>query len=189
MFWATAASVLLSAAALIGLFASLAQTRKAIADNRELGESEIQAYVHASRMEIGDRGFPVVYCLNNGSTPATHFAVSAVVQRVKLGNVEKSIKFDSQRFKIWSGLAVGVETPVNVDVEDTATIQQFINGKFATDEVLLVSGQIIYCTVFNHDHETQFAFFAHRDSPNRFRRPTSNLKSYHRITEPVLAKH
>lgn len=181
-FWATAASVVVSAVALAGLFSSLAQTRKAIGDNRQLGEAQIQAYVQATKMEIGSSGTPVVHCLNSGSTPATHFAVSAVAQRVKLGSVESSIVFDPNRFKVWSALGAGSELSVALDVKDTQLIQDFVAGRYARDEVLLISGQIVYCTVFNHDHETQFAFFAHPSTPKRFRRPTSNLKSYHRIS-------
>lgn len=179
MFWATVASVAISFLAVIGVYFSLSQTRRAIKDTREIGEVQTQAYVHASKAQYGDFNNLIIFCKNGGMTPATHFAVNGSAMVVKRGSVTSSIKFSNHQPKIWSALGAQDELSVAVDV-DTATIRAFRNGVRENDDVLLVCGEIAYCTIFNHDHVTQYAFYVDPTS-ERFRRPTSNLKTYWRI--------
>ncbi|MGO4449099.1 hypothetical protein AB4Y96_09245 [Phyllobacterium sp. TAF24] len=185
-FWTvlvSALSVVVSTVALFGLFRSLSHTRLAITDARQIGEYEIQAYVHASKLELGSGAKSIILtCKNTGSTPASHFAVGAMAQKVKLGQVERSIRFDDLNLKVWSTLAANDELTVNLDVKNFNIVEEYVQGgSFLEDEVLLISGHIHYVTVFNHDHETQFAFFAHPRHKLQFRRPTSNLRSFNRI--------
>lgn len=188
-FWAKWAAIssfvgiLVSMGAIYGAFRSLQLARSANALTREMGQMQNQAYVHAKSAELGKFGNVLIHLHNTGLTPATHFMVNGSAKLVRHGTVTASISFQNEDFKIWSSLGAGDEAPVSILEGDPITQQFAASAK--EDDVLLVSGQIIYCTVFNEDHLTQFAFFMDSRYPmsKRFRRPTANLVTFHKIGE------
>ncbi|MDO5896549.1 hypothetical protein [Agrobacterium sp. Azo12] len=177
MFWATLFSVAASALAVLLAAKSLSATR-------QIGESQTQAYILASEANFGSKGNILITVRNTGLTPATHFAVNATAKIVQPGKVTESISFVNHGFKVWSALGSGMEYKVSV-LEGDETIKSFHNNSLSGD-LLLVSGQVTYCTVFNHDHLTQFAFFVQKGT-TRFRRPTSNLITFHRLRKNKAA--
>jgi hypothetical protein len=182
-FFASAASVLLSLGALIGLFLSLRQTRRAIADTREIGEYQIQAYVHASKLEYAGAGRLNLYCKNTGATPAAYFSVASDTRVVKISDIKASDPTEASGFKTWPALGGGDERSVGLTV-DVKSVLDFQNGLRKEDEALLVVGRILYRTIFNHDHETHFTFYVDRASPKTFRQPTSaNVTAFRRIAD------
>ncbi|ESY72771.1 hypothetical protein X743_14420 [Mesorhizobium sp. LNHC252B00] len=187
--WAAFASAALSVAGLLGLFWSLSQTRRAIRDSRELGEHQTQAYIHASKAEFGKEQL-IISCKNTGQTPATHFGVRGSLTKCVRGSIEKSIDVDSlisQPWKLWTAIGAGEELTVILNAKNELLIREFVSGSFLENEVLLVTGQVLYCTVFNHDHMSDFAFYVEQRATNRFRRPTANLRAYYRapVKSPV----
>lgn len=178
MFWATAVSVVLSAFAVAAVFYSLRQTRRAIKDTREIGEHQTQAYVHAISAEIKD-GRIWVKCKNSGMTPASHFAVNDSVRIVERGRIKESLTFSEDGFKTWTAIGAQQELTIGID-HDWEMVADFHKAGKIGDDVLLVFGQITYCTMFNHDHVTQFAFYKPRGSAN-FARPVAALKAFSRI--------
>jgi hypothetical protein len=186
MFWATVGSLAVSLAAIIFAFLSFRESRKsandarkASQDSRQVGEFQTQAYVYAASARFGEGGNILIACKNGGSTPATHFSVNAIAQIVPRGRVTASISFRNDKFKIWSALGAGDELTVSV-LEGDKDVRQFADLP-GDNELLLVSGQIVYCTIFNHDHLTQFAFYVDAKTRQKFRRPTSNLVTFWRI--------
>jgi hypothetical protein len=185
-FWmliATFLSAALSGLALLALLRSLNQTDTALRDGRVLGEMDSQAYVQAIGVSFGQGNSIIVECHNFGQTPASHFSLNGFAQRVKLGEVERSIRTANERFKTWTGLGPGQTLTVNVDV-DRNVVQTFRAGQFDFDEVLLISGSVLYVTAFNRDHISDFAFFAIHKSQDKFRRPTSNLRAFAKLPAP-----
>lgn len=185
-FWmlvATLLSAALSGLALLALLRSLKQTDTALRDGRTLGEMQSQAYVQATGVTFGQGNSVIVECHNFGQTPASHFSLNGFAQRVKLGEVERSISTGNERFKTWTGLGPGQTLTVNVDV-DRDIVQAFRTGQFDFDEVLLISGSVLYVTAFNRDHISDFAFFAFHRSQDKFRRPTANLRAFARLPSP-----
>jgi hypothetical protein len=185
MFWATVASAALGLFALYGAYRTLSLTRKAIKDAREIGENQTQAYVHASKASFGSQDNVIVSCKNSGLTPATHFSVNGEAKIVKRGMASSSITFHNDEFKTWSSLGATDELTVGILAGNKA-IRQFKRGPTDPDDLLLITGQIIYCTVFNHDHLTQFAFYVEPTSQTRFRRPTANLVTFWRVPSSGL---
>lgn len=184
MFWTTVASIILSAGALVGLLISLRQTARTIKDARISSELQNQAYAFVSNIEYGSRSPLIAKCKNTGLTPATHFSIAATAQVVKLGQVSESANFTDRDFKTWSRLGPGEETSAALSVKENDLIRRFTQLEFGKDEVLVISGTLIYCTIYNQDHETQFLFYAERGSRARFRRPTAALVSFHRVDDP-----
>ncbi|MGR9149484.1 hypothetical protein [Rhizobium leguminosarum] len=188
MFWASIGSLSVSLVAIVAAFSSLrasreaaADSRKAAADSREVGEFQTQAYVHARSARLGTKGNVIIACKNSGLTPATHFSVNATAKIVSPGNVAASISFKTDGFKTWSALGANDELTVSI-LDGDPVVSQFARTQ-GGDDKLLVSGQITYCTIFNHDHVTQFAFYAEPRTKHRFRRPTASLTTFSRIPE------
>ncbi|MBX4876651.1 hypothetical protein HJA89_27830 [Rhizobium bangladeshense] len=188
--WAAIASlagVIVSVGAIALAFMSIRLARHANALTREMGQMQNQAYIHATKAEFGRYGNVLIYLKNSGLTPATHFAVNATAKIVPHGTVSASISFRSDNFKIWSAIGAGDEISVSILEGDEQT------NAYATrpedNEVLLISGQITYCSIFNEDHLTQFAFFVDKkySGSTRFRRPTANLITFHK-TKPNASK-
>lgn len=184
MFWATMASVVVSALALFGLLTSLRQTAAAIKDNRQVGEATAQAYVHAVEAEFGSSLNILVSLMNSGSSPATHFSVAGTARLIPRGEVTDAIGFTNGPFKTFSALGAG-ET-LTVGIGPYSVISDFRQGTTPEDQILLICGQVIYCTIFNHDHETQFAFYVDPLDRRRFRRPTSNIRAFWRVPKEGL---
>ncbi|BCG85336.1 hypothetical protein MesoLj113c_14460 [Mesorhizobium sp. 113-3-9] len=180
MFWATIASVFVAFAALCGAFASLMYTQKQIRDAREIGENQTQAYVHASAAVFAGSGSVIVTCKNSGLTPATHFSLNAEARIVKRTKVASSISFRNDQFQTWSALGSNDALTVGL-LHSDPEVSRFIRGAgIESDDLLLITGQIIYCTIFNHDHLTQFAFYV-EPKQTAFRRPTANLTTFWRL--------
>jgi hypothetical protein len=184
MFWTTLASIILSAGALVGLLISLRQTARTIKDTRISNELQNQAYAFISRIDYGDRSPLVAFCKNTGLTPATHFSISATAQIVKVGQITASANFENKDYKTWTRLGPGEETTVGLSVLNDDLIAKFKKALVEQDEVLLICGSLVYCTIYNQDHESQFMFYAYRDSASRFRRPTASIRSFYRIPDP-----
>jgi hypothetical protein len=185
-FLATSTSVIVSAVALIGLFSSLRQTKRAIRDNREIGEVEAQAYVHAASAKFGETNNILIACKNTGATPASHFSVNGTAKVVKRGAISGSIAAAKNGFKTWPALGPGEELTVSID-NSRELIKKFLQNR-DQDDILLVSGSIIYCTIFNHDHVTDYAFFVDNRSPTRFRRPVAQARAFHRLNGEKVAQ-
>lgn len=189
IFWTSAAGVIVSAFALLGLFRSLRQTRQAIGDAREIGEFQTQAYVLVEKADFGKSNGIILTIRNTGQTPATHFSVAGTVKRVKRGTISKSLDFTSTNFKTWSALGSGTSLTVNLGNGNFEDVGAFWKQGFPADEALIVSGRVVYSTIFNHDHETQFGFYADHDAPDHFRRPVANLRVFWRIpSKPKAAR-
>lgn len=183
---ATFIGLAVSALALYGAWRSLRLTREALRLTREANaiatkasEMQTQAYVHAASARFGINNNILINCKNSGITPATHISLNGTAKLVRKGRVTASIEFATGGFKTWSALGANEEASVSF-LEQNQIVKQFADlaGEY---EVLLISGQIIYCTVFNHDHLTQFAFYVEPDTSKRFRRPTANLITFHRL--------
>lgn len=89
----TGISCALSAGALVGLFASLRQTKKAIntsmvtaADARELGETQARAYLHIQSITCGP-DYVVAQVVNTGETPASTYFVGGKAFKCKMGEI------------------------------------------------------------------------------------------------------
>lgn len=187
MFWTTVASIVLSIGALIGLFVSLAQTARALKDSRTNSEIQNQAYAYVESLEYGTVSAMVATCKNSGLTPATHFSISAKAQLLKPGAVSTGANFDNSGLKTWSRIGPGEAPTVALDVEHSDIVARFIQGDVEPDDLLVISGTLVYCTIYNHDHETQFLFYVDQKHPKRFRRPTANLRTFHRLENPAKA--
>ncbi|MBY3043699.1 hypothetical protein [Rhizobium leguminosarum] len=186
--WAAISSfvgILVSIGAIASAYWSLRLARQANALTREMGQMQNQAYVHATKAQFGQYGNVLLYLKNSGLTPATHFSVNATAKIVRHGTVSASISFHNEDFKIWSALGAGDEVPVSILEGDEQT--RSYADLPGDNEVLLISGQISYCTIFNEDHLTQFAFFVDQkySRSTRFRRPTANLITFHKIAADV----
>ena len=175
--WIAALSGWAAAALAGGTVAVLVATLK---EMRRGSEIQAQAYVHASKAAFGTSSI-LISCKNTGLTPAIHFAVNGEARIVERGTVSSSISFKNDGFKIWSALAANDELSVVVDVDPTI-LTRFRSNQCGRDDMLLVTGQIIYCTVDNHDHLTQFVFYVDGNDKRHFRRPTTaNVKAFWRI--------
>jgi hypothetical protein len=184
MTWATAASLVISVGGLIALLVSLSHTRRTIKDNRALGEYQTQAYVHAAKADFGKRGIILIWCKNTGASPASHFGIRGELRKVVYGSIEASTQSPINPdlpWKLWTAIGAEEELSVALNPGNSDLLTQFRQHEFAENEVLLVVGQVIYCTVFNHDHTSDFAFYVMPDGSNRFRRPTTNMKAFHRL--------
>ncbi|PJO47210.1 hypothetical protein [Brucella pituitosa] len=181
-YW-TKASALVSMGALFASIAAVYAAFKTLKNSQRLGQQQNQAYVHASAVMFGDFQNIVVECHNSGLTPATQFSLNATAKVVKRGNVTASIEFRDNDFKTWS--ALGSQQKLTVSVLDgDDTVQSFRTAQKNNEDILLVCGQIVYCTIFNEDYVSQFAFFVDHKKNNRFRRPTSNLTVFERVKSP-----
>lgn len=182
-WWMLAATILattLSAGALIALISSLRQTRQAIADTRDIGEHQTQAYVHAEKMTGTLRGGVMVTVANTGMTPASHFSITYTAQVVRRGEVFRQYHFRQDRFVTYSALGPGERLSVGLAIPKTALtrIGLFHHG----GDLLLITGTILYVTVFNHDYETQFVFFGQASEKGlAFQRSPSNLRTFNRL--------
>lgn len=182
-FLVSLGSLAMSGAALYGLFSSLAQTRTAIKDNRELGEVQARAYVHATEVKIGQTAKPIVVCHNTGQTPAKFFAIGAELKKVPEGSVTANAHLSSYEMKAWPALAGGQTLSVNVDPTDGKNlVYKLVNDQFASKETLLLVGRIIYCDVFDQYFETGFAFYTTPDRKLKFSRPVNSLPAFHKIS-------
>lgn len=180
MFWSSIGGCVASAIAVFLAWRTYFQSAQALALTRQIGENQTQAYVLASKAEFGSKGNILITCSNNGATPATHFSVNAFAKVVKPGNVTSSISFIDDQYKTWS--ALGAQSELSVSVLDSdPTVASFLSGP-ETGELLLISGQIVYGTVFDHDHLTQFAFFVSKRTM-RFLRPTAKLDTFRRLSK------
>jgi hypothetical protein len=180
MFWTTVGTLLVTLILARSAFASFNQAQEATRLAREVGEYQTQAYVHAESAAYGQRGNILIYCKNGGATPASHFSICVNAKLVEVGNVTNSITFEGDEYKTWTSLAAGELRAASV-LEGDPIVSQFYKAPHISQR-LLVSGQIIYCSVFNHDHLTQFAFYVEPEQ-RKFRRPTANMVTFHRIDD------
>lgn len=83
MFFTSAGGLVVSIFGLIALFISLAQTRKAIADTREIGEAQVRAYISIEPQKMrtkGDRAAEITAVVRNtGQTPALEVEIATYV--------------------------------------------------------------------------------------------------------------
>ncbi|GHC79473.1 hypothetical protein [Limoniibacter endophyticus] len=175
------ASALVSAGALLGLFLSLRQTRRAMLEARFANEIQSQAYAFVEAIEHGTTTPFTARVTNTGATPATHFLIGAKAEIIKRGSKPASVKVDEIKLNIWTRLGAQEKTTVGLDVEDRTDIEAFNRNHVGDDEILLVSGRLIYTTVHNHDHQSHFMFYADRQNSSVFRRPNSNLPTFERM--------
>jgi hypothetical protein len=185
MLWVTVASVALSGIALFAAWRSLMLTRRAVMDTREIGESQTQAYVHASFARFGDKENIVITCKNSGLTPAGAFSINATASIVQKGAVSQSIKFPSKNYKTWTGIGGGEERDVSI-LEGDEVISNFGRRVIDDGSRILVSGNIVYETVFNHLHRTQFEFFCGVIGKNKMSRPTAQMVAFERLSSSFV---
>ncbi|KAB2728632.1 hypothetical protein [Brucella anthropi] len=176
-------TVIVSTIALLASIAAVWAAFSTLRTTRKLGQQQNQAYLYASSMKYGAFENVIVECHNTGLTPATHFSLNATARIVKRGNVTASIHFNDDDFKTWTALGADQKLTASI-LDDDETVKRFRSGPKNKDDILLVCGQIVYCTVFNEDHLTQFAFFVDHTISDRFRRPVANLIAFHKIGKP-----
>jgi hypothetical protein len=152
----------------------------AIADNRDIGEHQTQAYVHAEKMTGNLRHGFMVTVANTGLTPASHFSITYTAQVVRRGEVFRQYHFRQDRFVTYSALGPGERLLVGLAIPASALTRL---GLFHLGgDLLLITGTILYVTVFNHDYETQFVFFGEAGKNGlSFQRSPSNLRTFHRL--------
>lgn len=169
-----------SVGALIATIAAVIAAFLTFRSSHTIGKLQNQAYVYADTVNFGDYSNIIVEVHNSGLTPATHFSLNASARIVKSGNVSASINFHDDDFKTWS--AIGSQKTLTVSVLDgDETVKLFKSAIQNNGEILLVCGQIVYCTIFNEDHVTQFAFFVDLKNKKRFRRPIAKIKVFHKV--------
>lgn len=193
MFWATAASVLLSLGALIGLFFSLRQTSLALCENKQLGQAQARAYVHVSsaRHSWTDEGYGLLLNIENvGETPAKSFEVGGILLKAEVGNVSAQIFPRTYKMKRWAALGGKSKLSVRLDTKAfNALVIEF--GRPVDGHVLLVTGTVRYADIFDSWHETDFSFYSYTSETgrenrnNKLRRPTTNQRSYTMVAKPV----
>jgi hypothetical protein len=81
-------------------------------------------------------------------------------------------------FKTYSALGPGQELSVTLGRECDSLINEVLKGRVSPDNVILITGTVIYCTIFNRDHRTDFAFYCQPKGGPRFQRPPSNMKAF-----------
>lgn len=195
-FYATSISIVVSAIALFGLFGSLRQTAKSIDVTRKLGEAGVRAYVHVVRAEhhwTNTEGpyTVVLYLANVGTTPARMFEVGGRLDRVKIGEVSKTIVRRPYAMKAWSGIGAGGDpTSVRLDVAEYSDLARDFTQPQSGD-VILLQGTVRYQDVFDKWFETDFAFYSYMTTPRgperevKLRRPTTrSLRSYEPVPAP-----
>ncbi|MBO9108022.1 MULTISPECIES: hypothetical protein [Agrobacterium] len=184
MFWSSVGGCIASVVAIFLAGGTYIQSTRAISLTRQIGENQTQAYVLASKAEFGSKGNILITCSNNGETPAAYFSVNASAKVVQPGNVTASISFIDDEYKTWSALAAHSELSVTV-LDSDPVVADFRRAPY-TEDLLLISGQVVYRTIFGHDHLTQFAFFVTKGS-SRFRRPTGKLDTFRRLPQEPSA--
>ncbi|TBY27443.1 hypothetical protein [Rhizobium leguminosarum] len=168
MFVATGLSVIVSAVALGGLFGSLWQTKKAIGDNRELGEAQIRAYVEAEGVGFaGDGKALIVELLNMGQTPVLSFNITTEILAVPDKQITENIRLPFGHQKSFDGIGCGEHGHRSVRVKPTSGFE--LIGAFASNvppagRACLVIGRIDYKDVFDKEWTTGFAFYREGDS-------------------------
>jgi hypothetical protein len=181
---ATCASAAVSIAALVGLFASLQQTRKAIRDNRELGEAGIRAYVEAESVAFASDGDALtVHFANMGQTPVTSFKTTVELLRVQANEISKSIRLPTNaEMKAFDGIGCGGHGKRTVRVPPSSgsdIIRLFTSNSTPEGEVCLLLGRIDYVDIFGFEWTTGFSFFTKGDS---FLEPFHTLPTYKKTT-------
>lgn len=180
MFGATLVATVLSAGALFALVTSLRQTRRVIQDTREIGEHQTQAYVHAADLVGKQTSGLILTVANTGLTPSSHFSLNYTAQVVSRGRVFSQYHFRRDNFVTYSALGPGEKLSVGLNVPRSALSKEglFLRG----GDILLITGTIIYSTVFNHDYETQFVFFGRPTKDGLyFQRSPANLRTFNRL--------
>ncbi|TAW65986.1 hypothetical protein ELI15_17135 [Rhizobium ruizarguesonis] len=179
MFVATGLSVLVSAVALVGLFGSLRQTKRAIKDNRELGEAQIRAYVEAENVEFASDGQAlVVELLNMGQTPVVSFDVTTEILAVPEKQISQNIRLPVGRKKSFDGIGCGDHGRRPVRVKPAAGVElidEFVGNVPPPGKACLVIGRIDYKDVFDREWTTGFAFYREGGS---FLEPFHTLPTY-----------
>lgn len=197
MFWVSAASVVLSAFALLAVLWSLRQTSRAISDARTLGEDQTRAYVHVSsaRHSWTDVGYGLVLSVENvGDTPARVFEIGGRLQKAKIGAVSEVIVHQTYPMKRWG--TIGTKVPATTVRLDTTAFRDLIVefGRPIDGHVLLLTGTVRYQDIYNKWFETDFAFYSYTaatgepDRESKLRRPTAQLRSYVPVAAPPAPK-
>ncbi len=198
-------SCALSLGALIGLFASLRQTKKAIntsmvtaADARELGETQARAYLHIQSIKCGP-DYVLAVVVNTGETPATSYFVGAKAFKSEMGSISQSLDHGLYQMKEWQALPAKENTTVKIELSEGAHLLQEnitvvrenyakqIVSPWEKEDRLVICGKVVYGDVFGAFFETAFAFYA-TSSESTFLKPTHSLPAYSRITgRPIMA--
>ncbi|AYD01748.1 hypothetical protein [Neorhizobium sp. NCHU2750] len=184
MFYATAASVVMSVFALGGLLWSLRQTNKAIKDNRELGEAAVRAYVEAVRVRFSDDGGAIIVeFINMGQTPVTSFKASIELEAVPENAITTNVRLLAKvNMKAFDGIGSGDHATRHVRVEPNSgseVIRSFTLNFPPSGKVCLACGRIDYHDVFGSEWTTGFAFYSHG---GKFIEPFHTLPTYRKTS-------
>lgn len=185
-FWTTCISLLVSIAALIGLFTSLRQTRLALEQARDLGHAQGRAYVEASDVQFSeDLGCILVSCKNSGQTPSPYIAIGLEAVFTDTMNMDHVLvaRTEIAPEKSWHALgAAGGFTAKLTPRTGYSSVQDWLRGVQMKDARLLIYGTIIYSDVFKQYFKTEFAFFTHAGAGRSFLRPHRDLPAYKPLT-------
>lgn len=178
MFYVALAQATLSFGTIVGIALAFYQGRRQARDNRRSAEVQSQAYVHIEKAEWGAEEEIIIWCKNTGSTPATHLSVAVSVYFSSKGSIEDSIQYPEGGHKTWSAFPSGTEWPLSFTLANAEQVRLYRRASENLGDVLVVTGSIIYCTVFNVDHETRFAFYVSDRNRDEFLRAPSSGKAY-----------
>ncbi|RVD30185.1 hypothetical protein [Mesorhizobium sp. M4B.F.Ca.ET.017.02.2.1] len=170
-FKATASGVALSFVGVIFLLWSLMQTRQAISTDREVGHSQVRAYVSAlpsDVMEFGEGLIPSFQfsLKNSGASPAynlRHIAI-LMIHAHPVGRIigEMIVPAAGQTTPA-STLTAGAEVTCNGDGLRPLTKDEFDAVLADNGQRLYAFGRVFYDDVFGKSHETKFCVSAVRD--------------------------
>ncbi|GAC1046326.1 hypothetical protein [Rhizobium sp. No.120] len=191
--WVSAASVVLSSIALLGLAGSLLQTRNTLRETRDLGRRQARAYVEASDIDfsVDDKGDLVVVCHNSGETPSPMVAVGVEAVRVSMQemyHVLRNNRPPSPPRKTWTSVGAGKPLFAKVTpLRGSSYIEEFQDQQFGLNDRLLVVGTIIYQDIFDEYFTTEFAFFSHSQLKG-FLRPNGMMAAYKSISKEEVER-
>jgi hypothetical protein len=198
----TVISLAFSFGALVGIFASLGQTKRSIettietaAVARNLGEAQARAYVHVSSIKLNGDLEIIATIENSGATPSPTYFAGCEVKRVKDGQISRSIVLTNYAFKSWQALPANGSPTIKLSITrgeeildevfsqegSVAAAKYIISG---ADDNVVVVGNVIYSDVFGNYYQTGFAFYS---KPTRasFLKPTHLLPAF----EPIPSSH
>lgn len=136
MLYATCGSIVISAFALVGLFSSLIQTRRAIQDNREIGEAQTIAYMTAENLQFrlvsgsSPPFTPIIdsHWRNSGSTPAFDFQVNynIVMVKRKTGEIFPDLNLPANVEQGARSVSAGSEISAHANNSQKSSLQEHI---------------------------------------------------------------
>lgn len=180
-FWAlviSAVGTIISVFGLGAVVASLGRTRRAITDNRELGEAAVRAFVEVQAIEIASDGKAMLIDLVNvGQTPAVAIHIRIDLEAVDIDDIARSVELKTWlNMKMLDGAGTGEYGKRTVRVEPAAGVEiipAFARNGAPEHLCCMVNGRVHYQDIFGKWWLTGFAFYA--KPGGRFLKPVHSL--------------